>query len=221
MRHGTVVIAVNRMAEGGGKRQRQRHQQRRRERAVPLAMLPSPSHISSSSPSCWSLTRHLDASLLRLSGGGYFLITFFCFLIFFRGAERAGLFCAAAPPSKRLTPLFIILLFLFLLLFLSRSESFATRQTSSPRTHTGIHTNTHVSPHILVFSMSNKAVKTTDHFLSGSPSLFFFVWMESNKDPFLFDVIKLLRPDPAVRLHFFSLLLLLLLFFPSMAAAVG
>lgn len=27
--------------------------------------------------------------------------------------------------------------------------------------------------------------------------------MESNKDPFLFDVIKLLRPDPAVRLHFF------------------
>lgn len=45
--------------------------------------------------------------------------------------------------------------------------------------------------------MSDKALKTTDFFLS------FFVWIESNKDPFLFDVIKLLRPDLGVRVNFF------------------
>lgn len=55
--------------------------------------------------------------------------------------------------------------------------------------------------------MSNKALKTTDHFLSLllplSLLFFFFVWIESNKDPFLFDVIKLLRLDLGVRVNFF------------------
>lgn len=32
---------------------------------------------------------------------------------------------------------------------------------------------------------------------------FFIVWIESNKDSFLFDVIKLLRPDLGVRVNFF------------------
>lgn len=31
---------------------------------------------------------------------------------------------------------------------------------------------------------------------------FFIVWIESNKDSFLFDVIKLLRPDLGVRVNF-------------------
>lgn len=58
--------------------------------------------------------------------------------------------------------------------------------------------------------MSNKALKTTDHFLSLPPLRFFFVWIESNKDPFLFDVIKLLRLDLGVRVNFF-----LFFFFPK------
>lgn len=49
--------------------------------------------------------------------------------------------------------------------------------------------------------MSNKALKTTDHFFLSF--FLFFVWFESNKDPFLFDVIKLLRPDLGVRVNFF------------------
>lgn len=34
-------------------------------------------------------------------------------------------------------------------------------------------------------------------------SFFFIVWIESNKDSFLFDVIKLLRPDLGVKVNFF------------------
>lgn len=48
-----------------------------------------------------------------------------------------------------------------------------------------------------VFSMSNKALENYWSFF------FFFIWNDSNKDRFLFDVIKLLRLDLGVRVNFF------------------
>lgn len=51
--------------------------------------------------------------------------------------------------------------------------------------------------------MSNKALKLLIIFFLSFFPFFFVVWIESNKDPFLFDVIKLLRLDLGVRVNFF------------------
>lgn len=64
-------------------------------------------------------------------------------------------------------------------------------------------THTHTLSLIFTFTSSQCQTKPWKLLIIFSLSLSLFVWIESNKDPFLFDVIKLLRLDLGVRVNFF------------------
>lgn len=74
--------------------------------------------------------------------------------------------------------------------------SLSVRQTSSLLL-CNLHTHTHT---LLIFTFTSSQCQTKPWKLLIIFS--FFVWIESNKDPFLFDVIKLLRLDLGVRVNF-------------------
>lgn len=127
VRHGTVVIPVNRMAEGGGKA------------PVKLPFFCSRSRII--------VLSHLLPWPLRLSFNGLSL---------------------RVPSSANLIFLTSLNNFFSILYFFFKFTSFLCRTKPWK---------------LLIF--------------------FFFFWIESNKDPFFFDVIKLLRLDLGVRVNFF------------------
>lgn len=144
VRHGTVVIPVNRMAEGEGR--------------APVKL-----PFFSATLSC------LDSGLALLA---------WCVLA---GCENLIFWCATLE-------------------WLVFDNPFSSSLPLSHRLHDKLPLLFYPPFFTFLSSQCQPALKTTDFF----PLFpFFIVWIESNKDSFLFDVIKLLRPDLGVRVNFF------------------